>query len=140
MIPSYSSGTSWSDWATPQIILPSELNGQKKVSLAFKYLSSNSESATWQVKNLSLEVTRTSGVVEEHTDVPVNIWIDTNGSLHIRGIEKIGLVQVWNVNSQSIYDRNVLSSDVEIRLSEKGIYLVRVISPEGKLTVRKVFR
>lgn len=139
-IPSYSSGTSWNDWVTPQIILPSELNGQKKVSLAFKYLSSNSESATWQVKDLSLEVTRSSGVVNESIDAPVNIWVDNNGVLHVRSISKIGLVRVWDMSSRNIYEQNESSSDVEISLPEKGVYLVQVVSPEGKLALQKVIR
>ena len=137
-IPSYSSGTSWNDWVTPQIILPSELNGQKKVSFAFRYLSSNSESATWQVKDLSLEVIRASGVEESRVDVPVNVFIDNNGLLHIYGIRKIGSVRVWNINGQNIYSRNVSSSEVEIKLSGKGVYLVHIISPKGKSTIQKV--
>lgn len=75
---------------------------------------------------------------KSRVDVPVNVFIDNNGLLHIYGIRKIGSVRVWNINGQNIYSRNVSSSEVEIKLSGKGVYLVHIISPKGKSTIQKV--
>jgi len=51
-IPTYPNGISWTFVESGAISFPSAALGNTNVHIAFKYLSSNKESATWEVKNL----------------------------------------------------------------------------------------
>ena len=51
-IPTYPTGSDWTFVGSGNIVLPSAVYGKSNVRIAFKYLCSNSESATWELKEL----------------------------------------------------------------------------------------
>ena len=138
-VPKYSSGTSWNDWAAPEIVLPSELNGQGKVFIAFKYLSTDSESATWQIKNLSLNVSRKSlevGTIPgENADI--HIWFDGNGTLRISAPEKVERVSIYGIGGELLYEGRGVAGASGISLPA-GLYLVKAVCAGGRVFSEKV--
>lgn len=138
-VPKYSSGTSWNDWAAPEIVLPSELNGQGKVFIAFKYLSTDSESATWQIKNFSLNVSRKSlevGTIPgENADI--HIWFDGNGTLRISAPEKVERVSIYGIGGELLYEGRGVAGVSGISLPA-GLYLVKAVCAGGRVFSEKV--
>ena len=53
----YPSGADWTFVSSGQIALPASYEGQANVHFAYKYLSSTSESATWELKSVLLKGT-----------------------------------------------------------------------------------
>ena len=53
-IPVYPTGIDWTFVASGNIVLPSSLLGKTNARFAFKYLCSNAESASWEIKNLKV--------------------------------------------------------------------------------------
>ncbi len=51
-IPAYPTGADWTFVSSGDISLPASVYGNSNVRFAFKYLSSTSESATWEIKEL----------------------------------------------------------------------------------------
>ncbi|NVO21097.1 MAG: hypothetical protein HXX13_15450 [Bacteroidetes bacterium] len=53
-IPTYPSGSSWTYANSGDIAIPAAYLGQSNVRIAFKYLSSTTESATWELQNFKV--------------------------------------------------------------------------------------
>ncbi|MBK7030813.1 MAG: choice-of-anchor J domain-containing protein [Bacteroidales bacterium] len=53
-VPTYPAGNSWTFINSGDVIIPSAYLGQANVRIAFKYLCSDTESATWEVKNIKV--------------------------------------------------------------------------------------
>jgi hypothetical protein len=53
-VPGYPAGTDWTFVSSGDVIIPSAYLGQANVKIAFKYLSSSSQSASWEIKNLKV--------------------------------------------------------------------------------------
>lgn len=53
-ITKYPAGFNWTFVWTGDIILPASVMGQSNVRIAFRYLCSDKESATWEIRNLSI--------------------------------------------------------------------------------------
>jgi hypothetical protein len=54
-IPTYPSGTGWTFVSSSAISLPASVLGRSNVRFAFKYLSTTSVAATWEVDNITLQ-------------------------------------------------------------------------------------
>jgi len=54
-ITTYPTGTSWTFVNTGDIVIPAKFLGVSTFKFAFKYLSSNAESASWEIKNLIIK-------------------------------------------------------------------------------------
>jgi len=53
-VPGYPPGNNWTFISSGDVMIPSSYWGQTNVRIAFKYLCSNSESATWEIKNVKV--------------------------------------------------------------------------------------
>lgn len=53
-VPGYPAGNSWTFVSSGDVIIPASYLGQGNVRIAFKYLCSDSESATWEIKNVKV--------------------------------------------------------------------------------------
>lgn len=53
-IPNYPPGTNWTFIASGDIAIPAEFLGQNGVTIAFKYISTTSNSGTWEIKNVTI--------------------------------------------------------------------------------------
>ncbi len=53
-ITTYPTGADWTFVSTGDIAIPTKYLGKNKFRIAFKYLCSDAESATWEIKNLSI--------------------------------------------------------------------------------------
>lgn len=53
-IPTYPTGADWTFVGSGSCVIPAAYLGQANVRLAFKYLCSDTESATWEIKNLKV--------------------------------------------------------------------------------------
>ncbi|MEI6852102.1 MAG: DUF5689 domain-containing protein [Bacteroidota bacterium] len=56
-IPVYPAGTNWTFVNSGNVVLPASYNGISNVHFAFKYLSTASESANWEIKNVLVKGT-----------------------------------------------------------------------------------
>lgn len=63
----YSSGDSWTDWATAECSLTPYAG--KKIQFAFKYVSTSTKAGTWEIKNVKVE-TGKAGDAEGGGDTP----------------------------------------------------------------------
>lgn len=52
LVTGYPSGANWSFVSSGDIILPTAFLGEPDVKIAFKYISSNADASTWEVKNI----------------------------------------------------------------------------------------
>jgi len=53
-IPTYPAGNTWTFVGSGKCVIPAAYLGQAKVRIAFKYLCSSAESATWELKNVKV--------------------------------------------------------------------------------------
>lgn len=53
-VPTYPAGNNWSFVNSGEVAIPSAYLGQANVRIAFKYLCSDTESATWEIQNLKI--------------------------------------------------------------------------------------
>jgi hypothetical protein len=53
-IPVYPAGTSWTYISSGDVVIPAAFLGQNNVRFAFKYLCSDTESATWEIQNVKI--------------------------------------------------------------------------------------
>ncbi len=53
-IPGYPTGANWTYVSSGDVLIPASYYGQTNVRIAFKYLSSTAESATWEVKGVKV--------------------------------------------------------------------------------------
>lgn len=67
-IATYPTGASWEFVASGNINLPASVIGQNNVKIAFKYLSTSSAAATWEIKNLVVSKSGTGGSTDPDPD------------------------------------------------------------------------
>jgi hypothetical protein len=53
-VPGYPTGSNWTFVTSGDVIIPAAYLGQSNVKIAFKYLSSDSQSATWEIKGVKV--------------------------------------------------------------------------------------
>jgi hypothetical protein len=53
-VPTYPPGNNWTFINSGEVVIPAAYLGQTNVRIAFKYLCSDSESATWEIKNVKV--------------------------------------------------------------------------------------
>jgi hypothetical protein len=53
-VPGYPAGTDWNFVSSGDVVIPAAYLGQTNVKIAFKYLSSASQSATWEIKGVKV--------------------------------------------------------------------------------------
>jgi hypothetical protein len=53
-VPGYPTGTSWTYVSSGDVVIPASYLGQTNVRIAFKYLCSDTESATWEMQNVKI--------------------------------------------------------------------------------------
>jgi hypothetical protein len=53
-VPIYPTGSDWTFVSSGDVVIPSAYLGQANVKIAFKYLSSTSESGTWEINNIKV--------------------------------------------------------------------------------------
>jgi hypothetical protein len=53
-VPGYPVGSDWTFVSSGDVVIPAAYIGQANVKIAFKYLSSSSQSASWEIKNLKV--------------------------------------------------------------------------------------
>lgn len=53
-VPGYPAGNSWDFVSSGDVVIPAAYLGQTNVKIAFKYLSSSTQSASWEIKNLKV--------------------------------------------------------------------------------------
>lgn len=80
-ITTYPTGADWTFVSSGTISFPASVMGQENVRIAFKYLCSDSESATWEIKNVLVETVEDEPVAEATVVLSENFDGFTKGTL-----------------------------------------------------------
>ena len=62
----------------------------------------------------------------------------TAGKIRITRLETPAVVELYNSYGEKIFVRNVRTEEMEIRPPVSGIYILRLVLPEGKTIIRKI--
>jgi len=131
------SGGNW-DYVSSEIDL-SSYSGT--INLGFKFTSTDSESATWEVDNL-LVTGVISNNINEQDIFNVNIYPNPGFGLYqLNNSNKQNLnISVYNVLGQFIYSTVSSDSNIQLDITEEnnGIYLVQIIGESTNKTISVV--
>lgn len=102
-------------------------------------MSSDDESATWQIKDLSLNVSRKSlgreTIPGESADI--RIWFDGNSSLQISAPEKVERMSIYCIGGELLYEGRGVAGGFGISIPA-GLYLVKTACTDGRVFPGKV--
>lgn len=126
-IPTYPAGNDWVFVSSGQISL-SNFVGQSNVRIAFKYGSTTSGAATWEIKNLVISggTTGISGMIESAL---LNAYV-ANKYLHVKNINDGSLIEIFSAVGSKVQTSVLTNGKVNISNLKGGLYIVR----SGNLT------
>ena len=132
-MPTIPSGSSWVYVNSGDIQLPSEML-QSNVHFAFKYISTSSVAGTWEIKDLTFNTECSSTnisteVIKSQTTVSV-----TGKKIKISNMV-CESVAVYDITGRILFS-NPTVQNIEIPVSQPGVYIVRIGNEVNKVMVR----
>lgn len=118
--------TAW-EWTFSQNIDLSMLAGEE-AHIAFKYLSTSSEAATWEIDDILLKG-EISVETEQYSDIQLKLYPNPGSSqLFVEGLEKETDIQIISVDGRILRQMTIdpASSVIEINYLPNGIYFIRI--------------
>jgi len=109
------------------------------VYVGFKYTSTDSEGAVWDIDN----VTVGSGVSVQNLSSGVSIYPNpVYNTLNIKNINTIANVQILNVIGQEVITNayNAKSVSLNTEILANGVYFVKVTNTNGQTSVTKIVK
>ncbi len=107
--------------------------------LAFKYISTSTESAAWKVDNLLVYGTLPVGLIEKKND---NLWLFPNPATeHVSLVfEQEGQVSIVNISGQTVLMQDVTKGMNTIQISNltKGIYMIHFMGTDHTIQTGKL--
>jgi len=132
-MPTIPSGSSWVYVNSGDIQLPSEML-QSNVHFAFKYISTSSVAGTWEIKDLTFNTECSS------TNISTEV-IKSQTTISVTG-KKIKIsnmvcesVAVYDITGRILFS-NPTVQNIEIPVSQPGVYIVRIGNEVNKVMVR----
>lgn len=136
-ISTYPDGGNWNFVSADNIEIPTTFLGKNNVRIAFKYLCSTSESATWEITNLALVGTRKASSIDD-TQSDNDVVISANG--HNIEVEfnsiAVANIQVYDLVGNLIVNANANQGLNLLPIAKEGVYIVRVGSIVAKVYVK----
>ncbi|MDO9633626.1 MAG: choice-of-anchor J domain-containing protein [Paludibacter sp.] len=127
------SGNSWTFINSGNIAMPQQYMTDD-VRFAFKYLSTSTTAATWEIRNLRFNA----------ACVTSNNRTETASKSTVHGTNKLIKVTVNQLSPVSVYDimgscifSGIISDDIDIPVPQSGIYLVRIGNISYKILVKE---
>lgn len=117
----------------------SSFAGNASVYVAFKYTSSTTEGAVWDVDNITV----TAGATVHNLSAGVSIYPNpVSNTLNISTLSTIAKVQVLNVIGQEVMSNDFNAKNVTINTESltNGVYFVKVTNTKGQSSVTKIVK
>jgi len=134
------SGSAWV-WTNSGEISISEW-GENSAYVAFKFTSTDTESATWEVDNVVIKGENKVGINENHSQSKVFISPNpSNGKFNVTCEAGFDQFEVYSLTGQLLLSREISGNHFQADLSDfqKGMYLIRLVQKEsGNYTSKNI--
>mgnify|MGYP001218942974 CR=1 FL=1 len=128
-------GDSW-DFSSVDPISLNDYIGEASVYVGFKYTSTDTDAATWEVDNI--EVTTGVGIAGANVN---NLTIYPNpaqNEVFVKGVENISNVEILSLDGKVVMSEQTNNNRIDVSSVNDGMYILRVISGNEVYTTRFV--
>jgi hypothetical protein len=137
-IPVYPDGHSWTSAESGTINVPSEFLTDNVV-FAFKYTSTASAAATWEIYNCNIKATCKKISTQIHATTPTSDYcvVTNNNSIIITHLPQSGaIVELYDLSGRILHSAEATISTHTISINTRGVYILRVNSAVTKIIVQ----
>jgi hypothetical protein len=137
-IPVYPDGHSWTSAESGTINVPSEFLTDNVV-FAFKYTSTTSAAATWEIYNCNIKATCKKISTQIHATTPTSDYcvVTNNNSIIITHLPQSGaIVELYDLSGRILHSAEATISTHTISINTRGVYILRVNSAVTKIIVQ----
>jgi hypothetical protein len=129
-------GDSWT-FVTVDPISLNDYIGEASVYIGFKYTSTDTEAATWEVDDVTVEVTEVGIAGANVKDLTIYPNPAQN-EVFVSGIEHISNVEIISLDGKVVMSETTDNNRIDVSSVEGGMYIIRVISGNEVYTTRFV--
>ena len=137
-IPIYPDGHSWTSAESGTINVPTEFLTDNVV-FAFKYTSTTSAAATWEIYNCNIKATCKKISTQIHATTPTSDYcvVTNNNSIIITHLPQSGaIVELYDLSGRVLYSAEATISTHTISINTRGVYILRINSAVTKIIVQ----
>jgi hypothetical protein len=129
-------GDSWTFVDVDPISL-NDYIGESSVYIGFKYTSTDTEAATWEVDNVTVEVTEVgiNGANASNLTIYPN---PAQNEVFVTGVKNITNVQILSLDGKVVMSEQTNNNRIDVSSVNDGMYILRVISGNEVYTTRFV--
>lgn len=133
-VPTYPAGNDWTFVNSGNVQIPSE-KCKANTFIGFKYISTASASATWEIKELSITGTcKTTGIENLSKRFKHNVYTD-NKTINISNLENEDIT-VFDIYGKKVAHQKNISGKTSISIYSSGIYVIKAGNETQKIIVK----
>ena len=133
-IPTYPAGNDWNFVASGNVQIPSE-KCQANTFIGFKYISTTSASATWEIKDLAISGTCKATSVESLSKKFKHNVFTQNKIINISNLENEDVI-IYDVYGKNIFSQKNAYGKISVNSISSGIYIVKAGNELQKTIVK----
>lgn len=124
-IPNWPTCNDWIFVSSGDINLPSVVLGKANVHFAFKYASTTSGAATWEVKNVAVKTTKGTNSIDNSSENELLLNV-IGSTLIAQGVEDGTSIEIYNISGAKVQTSVFYGNQIELNRLSKGIYVLHI--------------